>query len=195
MVLVHYDVKLSGESVTYPHIRTCPFVEETYRTLVSGVLAVRGSGTDDARLTPGTLAILVDGGKVGNKKAMLAAWRPSGKDASGGREELDEDDDADAIATQAMQTTTCRQVVLFKDEESLRTRRFLNRGTAVLQQSESIFLITAGPLNLPERACPHYGGTNRGTIIGPITTPATETEWKLSVKDPRRTQRATTFSC
>ena len=75
-----------------------------------------------------------------------------------------------------------RDVIIVKDEESLRARRTLSRGTAVLPQVEYMHLIHLGGLNLPERQC-QYGGSNRGTIIGPVKTPAVENEWKLTMKD------------
>lgn len=191
MVLVHYDVKLSGESCTFPHIRVCPFVEESYRMLVSGLLAARSS---DSQLTPGTLAILLDGGKSGNRKTMIAPWAlpkaaaaatASKEDAAeavveGGPEEAE-----GGVGVSASAGITIRTVVLIKEEESLRARRTLSRGTAVLPQVENILLVCVGPLNLPERQCQVFGGTNRGTVMGPVKTPTTESEWKLTVKDPR----------
>ena len=75
-----------------------------------------------------------------------------------------------------------RDVMITKDEETLRARRTLSRGTACLPQVEHMHLVHLGGLNLPERQC-QYGGSNRGTIIGPVKTPSVEVEWKLTVKD------------
>lgn len=53
-----------------------------------------------------------------------------------------------------------------------------------MAQSEHLILVSAGTLTLPEREG-KLGGTNRGTLIGPIMTPSIEDEWKATVKRKR----------
>ena len=163
--------------------------------LVGGFLAARWQGGEgEPALQPGVLAFLVDGGKTGLKKQLINPWR-SGIVAVKEEEQPDEEDDSlptipgtgeEKEETPAVTPPlSIRHLLIIKDEESLRARRTLMRGTAVIQQTEGAHLVTAGPLNLPERSC-QFGGSNRGTCIGPIKTTSAEDEWKLTVKDPIR---------
>ena len=149
--------------------------------LVGGLLAAR-SGDSDPKLQPGMLAVMSDGGKSGLKKQFISPWRcgsPTGKEKP-----EEEDDFVDGISEEAeTPAVVTRCIMLTKDEDTLRARRTLLRGTAVIPQTEGLHLVSAGPLNLPERGCAHYGGSNRGTVIGPVLTPAISDEWKLTVKD------------
>jgi hypothetical protein len=67
----------------------------------------------------------------------------------------------------------------------MRARRKLTRGTASLRQSEGMHIITSGLLTLPERISKHYSGTNKGTMLGPITLSKLEEEWSATVKEKR----------
>lgn len=44
---IHYDVKLSGEAVTSPHIRICPFQDDLYKQMAGAVLTARWQGPSD----------------------------------------------------------------------------------------------------------------------------------------------------
>ena len=94
---------------------------------------------------------------------MVSAWRNEPKEdtpssrkerAADGNEDEDEDDCCSGVSK--------RKVVLFKGEESLRKKRALTRGTASLQQVESMHVLSNSALSLPERPGKHYGGTNKG---------------------------------
>ena len=41
LVLIHFDSKLNGESITSPHLREAPLQEPMYQKLVSSVLSAR----------------------------------------------------------------------------------------------------------------------------------------------------------
>ncbi|MCP4243413.1 MAG: hypothetical protein GY772_22900 [bacterium] len=58
-VLVHYDVKLSGEPITAPHYRSAPLRKEALKTAVAGVLQARGG------LLEGDMYVFNDAGKHG----------------------------------------------------------------------------------------------------------------------------------
>ncbi len=58
-VLIHYDVKLSGEPITAPHYRSAPLRKEALKTAVSGVLLARGG------LLEGDMYVFNDAGKHG----------------------------------------------------------------------------------------------------------------------------------
>ena len=72
LVMIHYDVKLSGETITAPHLRVPPLRASMYDMLVQSTLAARGSTIDaesdsaTAILCSGDLAVIFDGGRKGH---------------------------------------------------------------------------------------------------------------------------------
>ena len=81
MMLVHYDIKMSGEAKTYPHIRTTPFsekIENAYKIMVGGFLTAAADPTattaahEKPPLTPGTMAMVIGNQKPGLKRQLLA---------------------------------------------------------------------------------------------------------------------------
>jgi hypothetical protein len=74
-VLIHYDVKLAGESVTAPRLRTSPFQEKTYEKFVAAVLEGRDQGGKKVpTLNVGDLVLLLDAGRTGNAKGLKKYW-------------------------------------------------------------------------------------------------------------------------
>ena len=74
-VLIHYDTKLAGESVTAPRLRMAPFQEKTYEKLVAAVLEGRHQGsTKVPTLNVGDLVLLLDAGRAGNAKGLKKYW-------------------------------------------------------------------------------------------------------------------------
>ena len=73
-VLIVFDVNSFGETITAPHIRRPPVVQEVWRKLVKSVLHVRSSSPGDVdvvdNLPTGDVFVVVDGGRVNN--AMFA---------------------------------------------------------------------------------------------------------------------------
>ena len=148
-------------------------------------------------MNAGTLAMLIGTSRRGLERQLTAPWVPprnKGKKRGAESEEETEIDDLEETGNEGQPGSSSRNdavnvrprpkcVLITREEESLRKRRTLARGIASLSQMEHMWMIPGGgPLNLPERACA-YGGTNRGTIIGPVKTPSIESEWKLTVKD------------
>ena len=84
---MHYDVKLSGESKTYPYIRTTPFsdtAEQLYKMMAGGFLTAvtddvaSSSGSPSTPYLPeGTMAVIIGNHKSGLRKALLAPWTPA----------------------------------------------------------------------------------------------------------------------
>jgi hypothetical protein len=87
LVLYHFDIKKYGEATTRPDIRIPP-MRDCYTRLVKAVLRARQPPSDDVvevdddaknLLQTGEIAILLDGGKHGNKSKLQAPWLPAKK--------------------------------------------------------------------------------------------------------------------
>ena len=68
LVVYHFDVKKFGEPQTRPDLRISPLQDKAYHRLVRAALQARHSGPDDstATLGPGTVAVVIDGGRKGD---------------------------------------------------------------------------------------------------------------------------------
>lgn len=74
LVLLHYDVKLSGEPVTRPDLRVAPLRDDVYKKLVRSVIEGRYQGENDvATLQTGDIALIIDGGRHGGWDAKANA--------------------------------------------------------------------------------------------------------------------------
>ncbi|CAK0851057.1 unnamed protein product, partial [Prorocentrum cordatum] len=180
LVAYHFDSKLAGEAITNPQVRTCPLQEKPYCLLVQTVLAGRAPPTEkEPGLNPGEIALLIDGGKSGNKRPLLKPWRPVAGD-----EDEDADMDDEAAPTAAFKT---RQVNLIKNEASVRARRVraVARGAGSIPQLEAMH-ICGTDMSLPEQSWGEgFEGTNKGTAIAPIVVDAIENDWTETVKMKR----------
>ena len=63
------------------------------------------------------------------------------------------------------------QVHVVMNEESLRSRRRLTRGTGSLKQVEVMTAISSMARTLPERAGKHFSGTNQGETFENVPLP------------------------
>ena len=178
LIAYHLDSNLAGEPITNPQVRTCPLQEKRYAELVAAVIGGRAGPTDvSPTIQAGELVLLIDGGKLGNKRSLIKPWRPSSL-----KEEDDGDlEDDDVSATSQFKT---RAVTVIKTEASIRARRTraVARGAGSIPQVETMH-ICATDLSLPEQAWGHgYGGTNRGTAIAGISVDTLENDWTETVK-------------
>ena len=90
LTMPRYDVKMGGEAITNPHLRTCPFQEEPYKRMVSGVLRGRGdtmaapsgsggeASTENVGIQAGDLVAIIDAGRAGEREGL-------GRSLEGGR--------------------------------------------------------------------------------------------------------------
>ena len=177
LVAYHFDSKLAGEAITNPQVRPCPLQEKAYSLLVQTMIAARAPPSEkDPTLNPGEIALLIDGGKAGNKRPLLKPWRPqAGED--------DDDADLDDEAAPAASFKT-RQISLIKNEASVRARRVraVARGAGSIPQHETMH-ICGTDMALPEQSWGEgFEGTNKGTAIATITVDAIENDWTETVK-------------
>ncbi|CAE7604706.1 unnamed protein product [Symbiodinium necroappetens] len=92
-VLLHFDVKKSGEAATRPDLRKTPLREAPYCRAVRAVLEARGkSPGQPGTLNSAEIAVVLDGGRPGNRKKLLQPWKV------GTRLEMNEDEDDEAAA-------------------------------------------------------------------------------------------------
>ena len=180
LVAYHFDSKLAGEAIANPQVRTCPLQEKPYCLLVQTVMAGRAPpNASEPSLNAGEIALLIDGGKTGNKRPLLKPWRPIAGD-----EEDDADMDDEAAPSSAFKT---RQVNLIKNEASVRARRVraVARGAGSIPQLETMH-ICGTDMALPEQSWGEgFEGTNKGTAIAPIVVDAIENDWTETVKVKR----------
>ena len=121
----------------------------------------------------------MDGGKLGNKRALLKPWRPQ-TGAADDDEAEPEDDDIDVVSS----SFKVRSVTVMKTEASVRARRAraVARGAASIPQCETMH-IGGVELGLPEVAWGHgFDGTSTGTAISGVVLDEVENDWKENVR-------------
>ena len=72
--IIHFDVNLSGESMTSPHIRTSPFRKDQAIRLYNAMMIARRNPADAGicKIAKGDIYVYVDGGKKGAAMTWLA---------------------------------------------------------------------------------------------------------------------------
>ena len=188
-VLFHYDQKKFGESTTRPDVRIPP-LRDNYNRLVKALLEARNpikadddsTGPDpqspQAELQPGELAIILDGGKSGNKNKLLGPWL--NKKSTSKDDELDPDEDDDDGSKQQSCVPSMLQIV--KTEQSLAAWRKKVRGTLAIKQLETCHILSKGKVTLPERTRKHFPGTNCGDTLTDVNIPSPNDVWRLPWK-------------
>jgi len=93
-VLLFFDSKKYGEAMTRPDLRQPPLRDALYTRLVKAVLTARSEGEQAPVLQTGNLALILDGGRPGNKSKLLAPWKErTNKEGSGKKNQKDDDED------------------------------------------------------------------------------------------------------
>ena len=182
----HFDVKLSGESVTNPATRLCALHEQPYQQLVKSIYLARyGDGTDDLGLQDGDIAFLFDGDKgIGNN--LTKPWLPPADATIPPSTRVTEDHIG--IPEEQPSKHTKRQVFIFKDEESLASRRKLIRGVATLHhQVEHCHVVGTKSTfaAIPEQQGIEYAGTNKSAMLGLVVLDPISNEWRMILKQKK----------
>ena len=76
----HFNPDLFGEAATAPHLRSPPFQEKVYRKVVNTILEAKNGGNTEEGLPgiqPCDVCMLLDGGKPGIAKGIIAPWKGS----------------------------------------------------------------------------------------------------------------------
>ena len=91
-------MKKSGEPGTRPDLRVTPLREASYSRLVRALLDARRTGDPSApgTLNPGDIALVMDGGRPGNKNKLLLPWKiGTSKEGAGKGKKEEEDGDGE----------------------------------------------------------------------------------------------------
>jgi len=140
--------------------------------MIQAVLRSRLPAEDEACgrvIHEGDCFAVTDGGKEGNAGALLSAFSdPDGK----------------------VLTKHAKKLLVFFDEDQLAKRReAAPRSGLTLDQSESIYYVTAGTLKAPKRARLHFDhSSTAGTVIGPCGIPdeSDPSVWKMTIKGKKQ---------
>ena len=194
LVLLHFDTKKYGEPTTRPDLRVPTLRAAWYNKLVKAILAARRPSSEaPSNLSPGEVAVVLDGGRRGLKTKLLGPWRDgTSKDPAQGKKEKanaeDEggDDDEDDGGEEE-EGETGEKPGFFVDvlqlaytEESLKARRLRARGKCTLKQIECCLCMSANKLSLPNRERRHFPGTSNGDVLLGVKKPELEKEWHLT---------------
>ena len=173
--------------MTRPDIRVSP-IRDSYARLVRTVLEARNPKADDeaggGELQPGEMALILDGGKHGNKSKLTGPWRKENYKDKADDDDADEDlvDDEDGSNVGLVPSL----LQLVKTEESLSAWKKKNRSTTLgVKQMEWAHVLSAGRISLPEKHRKHYRGTNCGDTISDLVIPPMEKVWNLPWKNKK----------
>ena len=133
----------------------------------------------------GDLPVLLDASKPGNAKSLKRAWMHDDNEKNDADDDDDMAEEEDGDGTKTVPSYKSGGLLIHMEEESLRKRKKLVRGTACLRQTEGLHFVHAGALTLPERASKHYQGSNRGTMLGPVKLDDYANEWTATVKEKK----------
>ena len=182
-VIFHFDQKKFGESTTRPDVRIPP-LRDNYNRLVKTIMEARNPKADDIspdpELQPGELAIILDGGKSGNKHKLLGPW--VNKKTTSKDEELDPDEDAQDDDGSKQQSCVPTMLQIVKTEQSLAAWKKKVRGTLAIKQLETCHILSKGKVTLPERTRKYFPGTNCGDTLTDVNVPSPDDVWQLPWK-------------
>ena len=188
-VLFFFDSKKYGEAMTRPDLRQPPLRDALYTRLVKAVLTARTEGEHAPVLQTGDLALILDGGRPGNKNKLLAPWKEgTNKEGSAKKNQKDDDEDEqdeDMDEEDDKPTLSCDTLSIAYTEESLAARKTRVRGTGTVKQLETCHVLAPKKLQLPSRARRHYDGSSTGDMIYGVPLPRLADEWHLPWKQKK----------
>lgn len=154
-VLIVYDVKLSGESITYPQVRKPP-LRSHYKKMMQGAMLARSEGSEPPKeVMPHDVYIILDAGKSGNEAELMSAFKQQGLGAG---------DKKNASFMDRKKSS----VLIVYAEDAIRDRREKVRGVGTLQQHETVHVVSKDGLPMSSRKRLKYPGTAAGSVIGPV---------------------------
>ena len=156
------DTKLSGETITAPHVRTAPFRSEQMSTLIGGATRGRGSTGSIAR---GDIFFIPDAGKHGLTRA------------GGTMEKCFKDEEGKKVKHVG------KSYFVLHVQRSLMSRRRATRTCTSLHQMEMMMAFSSSTPQLPRRKRLLYDTvaiTNEADTIGPVAFPLWSSSWAQS---------------
>jgi hypothetical protein len=159
-ILINFDVKASGESMTHPHLRTVSINEAYVKKMVGAAIAARGGVVAE-----NDVYLIYDAGKHGNERMLMSAFKGDGNKS---------------IPHDPKRLYVCTS------EKSLADRRSLTRGFATLDQMEFVYVVTKDGLKVPERKRKLFEGSNHGNTYGPLALKDWDDMWHVSSAKKRK---------
>jgi hypothetical protein len=163
--MVYYDEKYASEAASSPWARKCPSRKIHMETCLAQKVAA-----DGGVVPPGTIYVLPDHGKQGNKAAIKKAFELIVK----GIETCERSPTTNLVNHAVYE--------LFFDETSLRNRNRTSRHR-LMDQTEQLIIFTDTMASIPDRSRAFYPGTNRGKVWGFINMEPVEQLWHMSWAD------------
>ena len=149
MVII-YDVKSSGETITAPHRRVPPLREAAFKKVIGAALQCRGASDTIAPIRPGDTILVCDGAKSGNHTSMLNTF----KDVNGKKFPVE-------------MWKTC----IFYSEESLKHKRDLRNGQIAQIEYVLAFFDKDSGNQVERRRRKFFEGSTTAEVIGPVHAP------------------------
>lgn len=159
-ILINFDVKASGESMTHPHLRTVSINDAYIKKMVGAVITARGGNVAE-----NDVYLIYDAGKHGNERMLLSAFKAEGNKS------IPHDP---------------KRLYVLTGEKSLAARRSLTRGFATLDQMEFVYVVTKDGLKVPERKRKLFDGSNHGNTYGPLVLKDWDDMWHVSAVKKRK---------
>lgn len=159
------DLKLAGEPITAPHLRTTPLNKKRLTKVLGATLRARSKASDDAAggdeaigMVDGDCIMFLDGGKAGVQTRMQGVIR--------------------SLAGKCQR----KAVTVAFSEQSLVARRSRVRGVATLDQTETLSIVTDRTFTVPDKNRQYYQGSNRGSLLAWVALPKWESDatWTAS---------------
>lgn len=166
-IMVYYDEKYASEAASSPWARKCPSRKIHMETCLAQKVAA-----DGGVVPPGTIYVLPDHGKQGNKAAIKKAFELIVK----GIETCERSPTTNLVNHAVYE--------LFFDETSLRNRNRTSRHR-LMDQTEQLIIFTDTMASIPDRSRAFYPGTNRGKVWGFINMEPVEQLWHMSWADKK----------
>lgn len=165
-LLINFDTKASGETMSRPHLRSMPLQVDYLYKLTAACLQARGG-----QICTGDLYMFWDAGKTGNAAKFLTPFQT----------------DIEGKRKKAVLPHDVKRLNVVASEASVANRRSKSRGFANAAQLEGLLIISGGDLfALPTKDRLHYGpGTTLGDVVGPVDLPPWHSAWRMPIKEKR----------
>ena len=198
--MFHFDVKLSGESISNPSTRIATLNEAHYKRLAESVMKARHGDAATAGLRGNEIGVFLDGCKAKTGQNLLRPFvkqmdlvllpgsKHGAKDIVEAAVSDDDDSADDGTAKRDSGKHKKRKVTIAKDEKSVLKRRpcSKSRGPGDLQV-EGMHIVAQTFKGAPSVPCQVYPGqSSTGRFLGFVHLTPYENDFKLSVKEKKQ---------
>ena len=157
------DVKAMTEPNSKPHKRAAACQKDQVQKLMGAWLQARATRPNEMR--DGDVAIVLDGGKLGNRAKLLKPFR----EFTGNSTKF-----------------SSKTVTVIYDEGSVKEKKTRIKGVSGVRQEEHMHLVSRVAFDCPERKRKHVAGSNRGSSLAFVKLPSWVSCWKLPFETKRK---------